>query len=240
MNTRAPLLSALMSILRSAGPVDLHPPVTQVRGRLRDAPRTGGRGWLEVERATRGQRRPPHAPLREQLRSPSPEGTLELRHERERLGRQHVRIVGGHRPDDLDPVRHHVPPPSIDEWSSVPGPNRASAATMRIRDGGCPDAATVGVTGCPSERRRPWTRRTRPMLPRPMTSPEPSRRSCRHSRVSSDSRAPTLRPIGRPGHPGSMSRCRSWGWVVTRSSRGSPTPSSPTACASVTPASPAG
>ena len=60
MNTRAPLLSALMSILRSAGPGDLDPPVTEVGWGLCHAPVTRahvGGVVQELERGTGRQRR---------------------------------------------------------------------------------------------------------------------------------------------------------------------------------------
>ena len=114
MNTRAPLLSALMSILRSAGPVDLDPPIAQVDRGVGHAP-VGGPHVLrigqELERAARHEPRPAISAPRQQLPPPRAELALQLRHERPRVRVQdmcRVRLDGR---TDLDAC-HPFPPVS--------------------------------------------------------------------------------------------------------------------------------
>ena len=124
-----------MSILRSAGPVDLDASVAQVDWWLSDPPavRTHGRGrGQEVQRAARRQGRSPLGTHREELRSPRPERPLQCRDERDRIVGHHVRVLDRDRSHDLD-LAHQCRPPIC------PSATPATSARQRSWNLACRD-----------------------------------------------------------------------------------------------------
>ena len=105
MNTLAPELSALMTILRSTGPGDLDAAIDDVGGNRRAGPvavadrarlgqEIGQLAGVELGLALRA--------AREQLGAAAAERALQLGRERDRLGRQDLGVLGGDAAGDLD------------------------------------------------------------------------------------------------------------------------------------------
>ncbi len=201
MNTFAPELSALMIILRSTGPVISARRSCRSAGagatfQLRVVPDVSGLGE-EVRYRAGVERGGPLHPLGQQLLAPGLERPVQRGHQRERVGREDLRLVGGDLRGDLDSVResdgaHGSRDTFLDASSSrADAPSAPEGATASVVERRC----RPGPSG---PRRLSGRARERNLRPRRGPGPRGWRRSGR-----SPARAPAR--CWRCGAPGAAS-----------------------------------